>query len=106
MTSYRSTENHSYALSYAENVLASALTGVPYQVPQARVKNTHVLNTRDAMQGASTSQKSLFKSDITKTRGVPFLPSHKPFTLVTATVTWRERDQEKKIVLTRLVLDE
>lgn len=108
MMSYRSTENRMQALSYAENKLASALTGVPYQ---ARVEsagapvNAHGMVTPQK-NTLFSKQNSLFKSEITKTRGVPFLPAHKPFTIVTATVTWRERDQENNVILTRLVPDE
>jgi hypothetical protein len=82
MTSYRETNNRMHALSYAENVLTGALTDTPYRVSD-----------------------EFFKSTVIKTQGTPFLPVHKPFTVITATVTWQERAQENNVMLTRLVVD-
>lgn len=87
MNSYHETIVHMEALSYAENILASTLTGVPYTEPQ------------------ETSTPSLFKSEVTKVKGVPFLPLQKSFSVVTVTVMWHKKELQEKIVLTRLITD-
>jgi len=83
MISYRETDNRLQALSYAENVLASALTGKSYLIPT-----------------------DFFKSSLSKIHVAPFLPVQKLSMAVTVTVTWHEKGQEKKVQLTRLVLEE
>jgi len=82
MSSYRDTDNHMHALLYADNALASALTGVSYTIP-------------------NTS----FKSEVTTTRDVLFAPSNKPCTTSTVTVTWRAAGREYTVTLTRCVAD-
>jgi len=99
MNTYYETTMRMSALSYAENVMASALTGT------SNTPSHNTLSYSSQFYGTVPAQKD-FKSVITRTRGISFLPSQKPYTVVTAKVSWREQGQEKKIELTRLVLDE
>jgi hypothetical protein len=90
MNAYHETDIRMRALSYAEDGMASTLTGI----------STSPGITVDSQK------KSIFKSEITTTHGVSFLPTQKPFTIVTVKVSWREQGQEKKIELTRLATDD
>jgi hypothetical protein len=128
MNAYHETDIRMHALSYAEDGMASTLTGIS-NVPVARNFNqatravrltannqslagdfatAHDVSSHDvSSHDMSSSQKNtLFKSEITKTRGVSFLPIQKPFTIVTVKVSWREQGLEKNIELTRLVTDD
>lgn len=110
MKSYHETENRMAALSYAENVLASALTGVAYQ-PKSR-ETQSIPMQRTTMQRMGMQQKNIFKSVVATTTGVSLLPHQKPCTVVTVTVSWYEgaahnnKEHEKTIVLTRVMVDE
>ena len=83
MMTYRETDNRLHGLLYAENVLASAVTGAPY-----------------------TLIDRSFASRVQRTKGTLFLSTQKPYTVVTATITWQERGTQKKIELARLVADD
>ena len=106
MNTYHETALRMRALSHAENVMASTLTGVS----SSAVVEAYSSSAGDSFNGLHVTSGShkelLFKSEITKTHGVSFLPTQKPFMVVTVKVLWREQGLEKKIELTRLVADE